>query len=311
MTPSFLLISGISLCVLILASVVTFIGVKIKPQSDTFKKVKTIVTTWWPIVASLLIMLASAPNGILLGFLLLSLLGIFEYFKHSRLHKLKSIMVILLSCFVILQFGLLYFKKIDLFQSLPLFFILFTVPPVLLFSHSQQRLPEIFSSFIGVTLMTHFLACFPALFLWAQNHWGSLEKAQIFIFVIVFLTIGNDVFQFICGKLFGKRKIVPHLSPNKTEAGFIGGMIISGLLAAFFLTQFIGLSMGASFAIGVFISIYGMQGDLLFSLIKRYFGTKDFSNALPGHGGYLDRLDSLILIAPVVYYMSYFFEGVF
>ncbi|MGJ1454561.1 MULTISPECIES: phosphatidate cytidylyltransferase [Sphingobacterium] len=119
---------------------------------------------------------------------------------------------------------------------------------------------------------------------------------------IVVLTELNDVFQYLMGKFFGKRKIVPRISPNKTIAGCVGGIgltIILSNLLGYFLLPFQNFLYFSLF--GLFFGILGFWGDVLFSYLKRKAGVKDTGSLIPGHGGLLDRIDSLIFNAPLFY----------
>lgn len=119
---------------------------------------------------------------------------------------------------------------------------------------------------------------------------------------IIVLTELNDVFQYLMGKFFGKRKIVPRISPNKTVAGCIGGIgltvILSNILGYLLLPfgDFICFSL-----LGLLFGTLGFCGDVLFSFLKRKTGVKDTGTLIPGHGGLLDRIDSLVFNAPVFY----------
>jgi len=119
---------------------------------------------------------------------------------------------------------------------------------------------------------------------------------------IIVLTELNDVFQYLMGKFFGKRKIVPRISPNKTVAGCIGGIgltvILSNILGYLLLPfgDFICFSL-----LGLLFGSLGFCGDVLFSFLKRKTGVKDTGTLIPGHGGLLDRIDSLVFNAPVFY----------
>lgn len=131
----------------------------------------------------------------------------------------------------------------------------------------------------------------------------SLEErvARSWIFFLFVLTALNDIGQFVFGKLFGKRKIIPSISPNKTWGGLFGGIGASVLVS---LLLGLWLELGSPFhliIIAIILALSGFLGDIIFSAAKRFIGVKDFSNLLPGHGGILDRIDSLILTAPVFY----------
>ena len=107
----------------------------------------------------------------------------------------------------------------------------------------------------------------------------------------------NDVYQYITGNIFGKRKIVPRISPSKTLEGVIGGVVLTTVTILFFNTAY-GYTLGIW--MGPIISIFGFLGDILISYFKRKTNKKDSGTILAGHGGMLDRVDSLILNSPVI-----------
>ena len=126
------------------------------------------------------------------------------------------------------------------------------------------------------------------------------------LFFILVFTVSNDFLQMFSGKTFGKHKIIPKVSPNKTWEGLIGGVIGSTVLAVImgkFLTPF---SISQLIFLGSALSVFGFFGDVTMSAIKRDLGVKDTSTLIPGHGGILDRLDSLLFTAPLFFhYFAY------
>ena len=118
------------------------------------------------------------------------------------------------------------------------------------------------------------------------------------IFIIAFLT---DICAYFAGYLFGKHKLIPKVSPKKTVEGSIGGILGSTLGCVIFGYAF-KVDITAMILIGSLGSIVAQFGDLFASSIKRYVGIKDYGKLIPGHGGILDRFDSVILVAPFVYY---------
>jgi phosphatidate cytidylyltransferase len=125
---------------------------------------------------------------------------------------------------------------------------------------------------------------------------------------LVFLTEINDVMQFTWGKLLGKHKIIPKVSPNKTWEGFIGG-VISTTIIGYFLGFLTPLNDYQVLLVSFAIAVSGFAGDIVISSVKRDIGIKDMGSSIPGHGGILDRIDSLAYTTPVffhlVYYMAY------
>ena len=137
---------------------------------------------------------------------------------------------------------------------------------------------------------------------------GFASGGRGLLLFLVFLTEINDVMQFTWGKLFGRNKIIPKVSPNKTWEGFIGG-VISTTIIGYFLGFLTPLSPLQVIFVSFMIAISGFVGDIVMSSFKRDIGIKDTGNTIPGHGGVLDRIDSLAYTAPVffhiVYYMVY------
>ena len=117
----------------------------------------------------------------------------------------------------------------------------------------------------------------------------------IYIFLIATIT---DTYALLTGRKIGKHKLAESISPNKTIEGAIGGSIMGTIVASIYFLEFIDptASIFAVASMTLILTIIGQIGDLVFSAIKRYYNTKDFSNLIPGHGGILDRLDSIIFI---------------
>jgi phosphatidate cytidylyltransferase len=147
----------------------------------------------------------------------------------------------------------------------------------------------------------------------ALGHLGYFANDSNYrpILILILLTVElNDVFAYIVGKTLGKRKLAPNTSPNKTAAGSLGALVLT-TLTVFLLGRFV--FAGSALAepihllvLGILISVAGQMGDLMLSSIKRDLGVKDLGVTIPGHGGLLDRFDSLILVAPAVFhYVKY------
>lgn len=110
----------------------------------------------------------------------------------------------------------------------------------------------------------------------------------------------SDSFAYFAGRMFGKHKMAPTISPKKTWEGFAGGVICTVILGYFIEYKFPEMK-GNWMVVGLLVAIFAPLGDLVESQLKRTFNVKDSGNIIPGHGGVLDRLDSFILCAPVVY----------
>ncbi len=130
-------------------------------------------------------------------------------------------------------------------------------------------------------------------------------KLLAYFFLVV---MGADTGAYYVGKNFGKHKLAPNISPGKTWEGVIGGLVLSSIFAAIATATFFPeFSFKLSIPLAIIMSVIGLFGDLAESAIKRGAGAKDAASILPGHGGLLDRLDSLLFNAPILYYFARFY----
>jgi len=128
------------------------------------------------------------------------------------------------------------------------------------------------------------------------------------VFLLLVATEANDVFQYIAGKAFGRHKITPKVSPNKTWEGFIGGWAATATLILLAGPVFTPLHGVGLWTVAASLPVAGFAGDVTFSAIKRDIGVKDTSHFIPGHGGVLDRLDSLTFTAPLYFHLLAYFS---
>ena len=132
---------------------------------------------------------------------------------------------------------------------------------------------------------------------------STLDTEKTFtleVFMLFVLIWSSDTFAYLTGKFFGKHKMAPKISPKKTWEGFAGGVVLT-LVLGFFVEQYFPELRGNWMIVGLLVSIFAPLGDLVESQLKRSFAVKDSGNIIPGLGGVLDRLDSFIICAPVVY----------
>jgi phosphatidate cytidylyltransferase len=150
---------------------------------------------------------------------------------------------------------------------------------------------------------------------WMLSYWlnlRGLEDGRNWVYLAMLTTFANDTGAYFIGRARGKHKLAPAISPAKTWEGAIGGLV-SAILAAIVVAmvlKLISVELGAPFAfgywqiiiLGFLVGLFAQLGDLVESLLKRKMGVKESGNLLPGHGGVLDRFDSLIFVGAVVYY---------
>ena len=133
----------------------------------------------------------------------------------------------------------------------------------------------------------------------------DMTEHSRFIWIVVIAAFGSDIFAYFTGYFLGKHKMAPNLSPKKTIEGAVGGLAGSTLFCALFGLIFMKEHVAVCAVMGLVGGAAGMAGDLTASAFKRKMGIKDYGTLIPGHGGIMDRFDSVIFVAPVVYYIIF------
>jgi len=129
----------------------------------------------------------------------------------------------------------------------------------------------------------------------------GFDAGRDWVFLALFTTFGSDTAAFFVGKALGRHHLAPSISPGKTWEGAIAG-VLGAIIVSLIFTVFMPLSYGQAIFLGLLVSIFGQLGDLVESLFKRNMGVKDSGKLIPGHGGFLDRIDSVVFAGVVVYY---------
>ena len=251
----------------------------------------------FPIVAGLLIFGNKYVIDAL--FAVVSLFALYEY-NHALKLKAKPVQWIgYVACILIA-----FIHIIPIQHLITIIGILIPSTVLILFLHVIISNMKINIVDIALTL---FGICYIVLFLLFLPILMGRENGKLLVWYIIFAAWGTDVFAYFVGKKFGKHKFSP-VSPKKSIEGCVGGAF--GALVLFVLyTIFLNVhhDMGINYCliavIAVLLSLIGQVGDFSASTIKRYVGIKDYSNLFPGHGGMLDRIDSVIFIAPFAYFL--------
>ena len=219
--------------------------------------------------------------------------------------------VILGYSFAVFIMSSLFFPAFELFGTSKLLYVL------MLFIMLLFICAVIFNGKITLkdVLTSLFSLIYSVVFICHLSLIHSMEYGFILIFIPLICAWMTDTFAYIGGMLFGKHKLIPKISPNKTVEGAVSGVVgcILSSLAFAYIISFFGFktNLGTLCSISLILSILSQFGDLAASLIKRECNVKDFGNLIPGHGGILDRIDSLIFITPAVYYFLQIFEVIY
>jgi len=167
----------------------------------------------------------------------------------------------------------------------------------ILFTKKEEvinHLGKIFLSIVYIVVPFTLIAQIPFI----NTEFEYINTTILGVFILVWV---NDSFAYLIGNNFGKTKLLERISPNKTVEGFLGGLVFTFVGAYVLSLFFTKLSLLNWMAFAGIVSTFGVLGDLIESMFKRHTGVKDSSNFIPGHGGFLDRLDSIIFAAPFIF----------
>lgn len=286
----------------------------------TLLNVRQRIFAWWIMVAVLVGSLALGETAVVLLFLALSLLALREFANllppgERDRRVLSWIMVVLAP----LHFWFVWEHWYGMFAIfIPVYAFLFLPVLLALSGRTESFLHRAALSQWGLMVCVYALSYLPAVLqLPVAIHEGraaadgsavgsgGVEAGALLLFLAVVVQ-GSDVLQYLWGKTVGRHRIAPTVSPNKTWEGFVGGVLSATALgtALWWLTPFTPWQAGV---LALVSCLLGFVGGLVMSSLKRDRGIKDFGALIPGHGGILDRMDSLIFAAPVFFHLTRFF----
>jgi phosphatidate cytidylyltransferase len=272
----------------------------------TIENLNQRIRAWWVMCLIFGLTLVVGPIGSLVLFGMISFLALREYVtlvqtRRGDHHALFWTFFI----FTPLQYYLLGIKWTGFFIVIPVYAFLFIPAAIVLAGDTRSFLERAAKIQWGLMICVYCLSYAPALLTLDITHYGPDAKLLLYLVIVTQL---SDVLQYVWGKLLGRHKIVPSISPNKTWEGFVGGVLSATALgtALWWLTPF---TPAAAAAISLLVTLLGFAGGLVMSAIKRDRGVKDFGTLIHGHGGILDRMDSLIFAAPVFFHVVRFFYG--
>ena len=279
---------------------------RFKPDAP-MPELKARLQSWWIMVALFVLAVVIHPTLTIIFCGLLSFVALKEFFTlvHLRLADRRAI---LLSYFaVIVQYYWIYTGWYEMFLIFIPVYMFIIIPFRLVIAGETQRFMtsagKLHWGLMALVFGLSHLAYLVVMELETPFEAGN----RGLLFYVVFLAEFNDVLQYVFGKTFGRHKMTPTVSPNKTWEGFLGGLACTSVLAVLlrFLTP---MDAWHALAAGVLIATTGPVGGMVMSAIKRDVGVKDSGHFIPGHGGILDRVDSLCFSVPVFFhFVGYFY----
>lgn len=304
---------------LVAASVVTRWLQRSSPARD-FRELRARVRTWWIIVALFGLAMLLSRGGAIAFFALVSGLALREYLSLVPPRVADWRVTLWAYLCIPLQYLWIYTEWYGVFIIfIPVYAFLFFPARLVLLGRTEGFIQS--TSTIHWGLMTTVYCLSHAAYLFviepgAAPRWSmSANSAQpvaagpALLLLLILLTELNDIFQYLWGKSLGKVKLAPQVSPGKTIAGFLGGVATTTALAAVIGPWLTILDRTHALWAGLLIGLSGVAGDLSISAIKRDLGVKDSGKSLPGHGGILDRVDSLTYTAPLFFHYMWFGYG--
>lgn len=274
-----------------------------------FKELLARTKTWLYIIVMATIVFVLGKNAAIVAIGFISFLALKEYFTLVPTRRTDRRVLLLAYLFVPAQYFWVFHVYYGFFiMFIPVYALLFIAFALLLTKETDGFIKSVGTIHWGLMLTVYNLAHLAFLLVMPLTVVAPAGGAGLLFFVL-FLTQFNDVAQYCSGKLLGRRKIIPEISPGKTWEGFLGGVVCTTLLAFSLAPYYTPFSMSHAIAAGVLIACLGFVGDITVSAVKRDLGAKDSGNLLPGHGGVLDRLDSLTLTAPIFLHFVRYFYG--
>jgi phosphatidate cytidylyltransferase len=261
---------------------------------------------WWVMAVVFMLSVAIGPAGSIVLFATLSFLALREFVTLSPTSPADH--RTLVWCFFVatpLQYGLIWLGWYGLFSILvPVYVAIFVAVRTATAGDTTRFLQRTAVTQWAMMICVYFLGHVPALLVLPLRSPARANAGLLFF--LVFVVQLSDVLQYVWGKTLGRRAIAPALSPNKTVEGFLGGVLSATIAgtAIWWVTPF---SPAAAALMALVVALTGFAGGLVMSAIKRDAGVKDYGALIPGHGGVLDRIDSLCFAAPVFFHLTRYF----
>ena len=289
---------------LLVATLINGMLLILRPGKD-WRELTLRIRTWWAIVIVFSLALLSPQWLALTFFALVSGMALKEFLTLVPVRHSDRMPLFWMVIAIPVNYGLIGSGWYGMFVVfIPVYVFLF-LPALMVVAGDTQGFLRTASQLHWGLMTTVF----------AFSHVASLlvlpadgkQTGALLVLFVVGLTEFNDVAQYLWGKSLGRIKVTPRVSPNKTLAGLLGGIVTTALAATLLGPIITPLSWPMASLAGFIIALTGFCGDVVMSAIKRDIGVKDSGTLLPGHGGLLDRLDSLIFTAPVFFHFVRYF----
>ena len=304
--PALLWGLGGVLGVLTLAVAITTALPVLKPGGD-FTNLRQRISSWWVMIALLAAALLLGWVAVVVLFAVISFIALREFLSLAHIRPDDRLIVLLAYLCIPVSYAFIAIDRYGMYLVfIPVYIFLFLPFAMTWIGQTRAFLSTAATFHWGLATCVYNLG-FAAFLMRAPSGDHLPAGPAGLVFFLLVATEANDVMQYVWGKLLGRNKIIPKVSPNKTWEGFLGGWVTSAALIWFlgpFFTPLSGLGLAIT---ALALPVAGFAGDVTMSAIKRDIGVKDSSALIPGHGGLLDRADSLIFTAPLYFHILIFF----
>jgi len=290
---------------LVISTLAVRILQRVKPEAD-FSELVQRIRTWWIMLIVFTAVIMFSRNATLIFFAFISFMSLKEYLSLIPTRRADRRVLFWAYISIPIQYywiGINWYGMFIVF--IPVFIFLLLPMRMILIGETSGFLRAVGTIHWGL-MMTVFNISHLAYLLVLPPQGNPNGGGASLVLYLVFLTEFNDVTQYIWGKLFGSHPVVPRVSPKKTYEGLILGVLTTLILSVLLASRLTPFNLLESVMAGLIIGLGGFIGDVTISALKRDLGIKDSGSLLPGHGGILDRVDSMIYTAPLFFHYLYY-----
>jgi phosphatidate cytidylyltransferase len=287
------------------SAVVVLLGVTGRLNASTRDELRRRTLSWWVLAPLMVVPVLLGKGPTIAAVCLLSLMCDREFARATGLFREVLVGVVVVVGILLVNLSALDHWYGMFVAAMPITIALLVAVPIV-----QDR-PQGYIQRVGLGVLGFALfgSCLGHL-----SYFANDAAYRPMLLMLLLTTELNDVFAYVTGRLMGRRKVAPNTSPNKTVGGSAGALVLTTLLTAWLGHVVLrGTPIDAPLpliTLGLLVSVGGQFGDLVLSSVKRDLGVKDLGVVIPGHGGLLDRFDSLLLVAPAVFHFVGYFNGV-